>query len=166
MRAAPSGVPLRHNNVADLAGVRPRCHTVGTVGEIRRAHPSKVGVDLVHSGICKIVVGAVDGAKLERHVYSPLQGGNCPGSRSIGSVSDGALMILYDRRVIVERRHASFSEACSTRMQPALCALRNIMSARGSEMYKRRRGFVLASPLARNRRVTSSHGLELRRYAR
>jgi len=33
-------------------------------------------------------------------------------------------------------------------------------------MYKRRRGFVLASPLARNRRVTSSHGLELRRYAR
>jgi hypothetical protein len=38
-----------------------------SIGEIRRTHPSKVGVGLVHGGIRKIVMGTVDTAELERH---------------------------------------------------------------------------------------------------
>jgi len=67
MRAVLSGVLLRHNNVADLAGVRPRCHFIEPIGEMRRTHPSKVGVGLVHGGVGKVVVGAVDGSESECH---------------------------------------------------------------------------------------------------
>src|SRR5262245_28713033 len=64
MRAVLSGVRLRHKTVADLAGVRPRCHCADSIGEIRRSHPSKIGAGLIHGGVSKIVVGAVDGPKL------------------------------------------------------------------------------------------------------
>jgi hypothetical protein len=67
MRAVLSGFLLRHHDVADLAGVRPRCHFKKSVGEIRRTDPSKIGVGLVHGGIGQIVVGAVDAAEFECH---------------------------------------------------------------------------------------------------
>jgi hypothetical protein len=51
--------------MADVAGIRPRCHRTDSVGEIRRTHPSKVGAGLVHGGIGKIVIGTVDGAKVD-----------------------------------------------------------------------------------------------------
>src|SRR5262245_11249667 len=64
MRAVLSGVRLRHKNVADLAGVRPRRHCTDSIGKVRRSHSSKIGAGLVHGGISKIIVGPVDGPKM------------------------------------------------------------------------------------------------------
>ena len=65
MRTVLSGVRLRHNDVAYLAGIRPRCHFIQTIGEMRRTHPSKVGVGLVHGRIGEVIIGAVDGTEVE-----------------------------------------------------------------------------------------------------
>jgi hypothetical protein len=65
MRAVLAGVLLRHHDVADRAGVRPRCHFIEPIGKIRRTHTSKVGVGLVQGGIVKVVVGAVDATEIE-----------------------------------------------------------------------------------------------------
>ena len=87
MRTVLAGVLLRHNDVADLAGIRPRCHFIEPIGEIRRPHPSKVGAGLVHGGFGKIVVGAVDGTEVEGTESV------CHGSPSLWSVRPQLLYI-------------------------------------------------------------------------
>src|SRR2546425_2227576 len=105
MWAVLSSVLLRYNDVADLAGVRLRCHFVEPIGKMRRTHTSKVGVGLVHGGIGKIVVRAVDGTEVEGTESK------CHGSPSLQSVwpqlpliarsENDALMIYCDVQVVV-----------------------------------------------------------------
>src|SRR3954449_7889096 len=72
--------------------------------------PREIGVGLVHGGGIKVVVRAVNGAELERHDYSPVQSLRLT---QAWHRSDGALMIVYDHRVMVEGPHAIFLKACS-----------------------------------------------------
>src|ERR1700748_611421 len=95
---------VRHHDVADLARVGARLHGVKAVGEIRRTYSCKIRVGLVQGGIRKIVVGAGDGAELERHGLLSVQS-VLPSSCFIERSGIGALMNQCDVRMIVEWRY-------------------------------------------------------------
>jgi hypothetical protein len=46
-------------------------HGINAIGEVGWTDTHKVCVGLIDAGIFKIVLGTVDGAEFESHVYSP-----------------------------------------------------------------------------------------------
>src|SRR6478735_7158255 len=107
MRRILPGVPLCHDDVADLARVGPRRHRIEAVGEMRRTHPSKVGVGLVHGGVGKIVVGAVGRTDSECHDSPSLKSAWVAPSSAKLTTSEMALSLTQcDCVVTLGRRHA------------------------------------------------------------